>query len=201
MDARDVRARSPRRLRGVVVILVLGFAAMPISQARAQDPPLKNGDFEAPRVSGAFAQFFPPGFKKWDITRGSIDIVHTFWQAASGVQSIDLDGTARGAIAQGVPTVPDAEYLLSFQLAGNPDMSFCPDPSAQIKRMEVFWGATSLGIFEFDVAGHTFADMGWTPVSIPVTAPDTKTRLRFISRTRGLCGPTLDDVAVTPAPP
>jgi hypothetical protein len=159
-----------------------------------------NGNFEHPAVAGPFQDFFPPGFRGWRIDRGSVDVVHTFWRAASRDQSLELNGQARGAISQRLETVPGADYRLRFKFAGNPDTEFsaCQDPALRIKQMRVSWDGDSLGSFAFDITGQTFDDMGWEPISIPVTASASTTSLRFTSQTDGFCGPAIDHVVVIP---
>jgi choice-of-anchor C domain-containing protein len=163
-----------------------------------------NGDFEQPVVFGDYATVGPPGFDGWTVDAGTVDIVHELWTAASGLQSLDLNGFCcipAGSISQALPTTPGATYILSFSLAGNPDPVPICLGSPQVKEMEVFWGEASLGVFEFDVTGHTLADPGWQQISMPVAAGPSTTTLRFTSLLDGFaCGPALDDVAVTQSP-
>jgi choice-of-anchor C domain-containing protein len=186
--------------------LAVAFAAVLAvlpARAGAQDQAsiVVNGDFEVPVVSN-YQPFYPPGFDAWTVDAGSVDIVHELWAAASGVQSVDLNGNCcdPGSILQNLPTTTGAGYVLSFSFAGNPDPNPICLTSPVIKRMEVFWGETSVGVFVFDTTGHTLADPGWQAVSLPVTANASTTTLRFTSLIPGACGPALDDVAVTPRP-
>lgn len=186
----------------MAVALAAVFALLP-ARAVSQDQAsiVVNGDFEVPAVSN-FRPFFPPGFEAWTVDAGSVDIVHELWTAASGVQSVDLNGNCcdPGSMFQDLPTTPGTTYILSFSFAGNPDPNPICQTSPAIKRMEVFWGAMSAGVFEFDTAGHTLEDPGWQAASLPVTAVAGTTRLRFTSLIPGACGPALDDVAVTERP-
>jgi choice-of-anchor C domain-containing protein len=179
------------------------LAAIAPAQAAAQTTIVANGDFEAPVVTGNFEVFFPPGFDAWTVDAGSVDIVRELWSAASGTQSVDLNGNCcdPGAIMQSLTTTPGVTYSLSFSFAGNPDPNPICASSPVIKQMEVFWAGTSLGVFAFDTTGHTLADPGWQAISLPVSASSGVTTLRFASLIPGACGPALDNVAVTEGVP
>src|SRR5581483_1615540 len=158
---------------------------------------VENGDFEAPAVSGNWATFFAPAtFGGWHVDSGSIDLVRHYWPAATGAQSVDVAGLGGpGLISQTLPTVPGTTYELSFNFAGNPDFNGDREP---VKRMEVFWGGESLGVFEFDTTGHSLGDLGWARITRSVTAKSDSTTLEFVSRNIRGCGPTLDTVSVIP---
>lgn len=188
--------RLRERLITLAVVAFGGLIA-PAPGALGAGSIVVNGNFEHPAVAGPFEDLFPPGFRAWTIDGGSINVVHTFWRAASRKQSLDLNGQSSGTISQGLETVPGADYRLRFSFAGNPDPG-CEDPAVPIKRMKVFWDGDSLGSFEFDTTGQTFDDMGWEPISIPVTASTTTTSLSFASKTDGFCGPAIDHVVVKP---
>jgi choice-of-anchor C domain-containing protein len=183
--------------------LVLGLVLSVVlpAQAAGQTSIVVNGDFESPAVPGSFQVFFPPGFDSWTVDAGSVDVVHELWTAASGVQSVDLNGNccAAGAISQVLPTTAGTTYTLSFAFAGNPDPNPICASSPVVKQMEVFWDGASAGTFTFDTTGHTLADPGWQTTSLSVTAPSGATTLRFGSLIPGACGPTIDDVAVVAA--
>lgn len=178
--------------------------AFPV-RAAAQPSIVTNGDFEVPVVTGnlGFGYFAPPGFDAWTVDYGSIDIVRELWTAASGAQSVDLNGACcdPGSISQVLPTSSGTTYTLRFAFAGNPDPNPVCGSSPVIKRTEVFWGGTSRGVFTFDATGHTLADPGWRRVAMPVTASAGETTLRFASLIPGACGPAIDDVAVTEGSP
>src|SRR5688572_11733896 len=121
-----------------------------------------NGDFELPVVVGDFGYFAPPGFDSWTVESGSVDIVRELWTAASGAQSLDLNGAccAPATIAQVLPTTAGTSYRLNFAFAGNPDPAEACDSSPRVTQMKVFWGDTSLGLFNFDTANQTPSDPG-----------------------------------------
>ena len=170
---------------------------------RTQANLVSNGDFESPVVVGDFGYFAPPGFDSWTVESGSVDIVRELWTAASGAQSLDLNGAccAPATIAQTLSTTAGTTYRLTFAFAGNPDPAEACDSSPAVVRMEAFWGDTSLGVFTFDTTGHTLADPGWRTVSLATTASSNASTLRFASRVAGACGPTIDAVSVVEAPP
>jgi choice-of-anchor C domain-containing protein len=182
----------------LALALTVVLAAVVPARAAAQASIVVNGDFEVPVVSN-YQPFFPPGFDGWAVDSGSVDIVRELWTAASGAQSIDLNGDccAAGSISQNLATTPGATYVLSFSYAGNPDPNPICASSPVVKQSEVFWGGTSLGVLVFDTTGHTLADPGWQTASLPVTAAESTTTIRFTSLTPGACGSALDDVAVT----
>lgn len=175
------------------------------AEGSAQTSIVANGDFESPVVATAFGfdYFAPPGFDSWAVERGSIDIVRELWTAASGAQSVDLNGACcePGTIAQSLATTAGTGYTLSFAFAGNPDPNPVCESSPALKRIEILWGGESLGEFTFDETGHTLADPGWRTVSVAATASTAETRLRFSSLIPGACGPAIDNVAVTEGAP
>ena len=50
----------------------------------------------------------------------------------------------------------------------------------------------------FDIGGHSFTNMGWEYHEYVVQAAGPTSRLRFQSTVGSFCGPTLDDISVTP---
>jgi choice-of-anchor C domain-containing protein len=186
----------------VLTAMLTATGGMVSGHVAAADAPSigVNGDFENPVVSGLWTAVYPPGFDSWTVDSGSVDIVHLLWTAPSGVQSIDLDGNCcgTGSVSQSLSTSPGSKYVLSFWFAGNPDPNpICGPPG--VKRMEAFWGGTSLGVFSFDTTEHSLEDPGWERISLPVTATGRATTLRFASLTPGACGPAIDGVAVVPS--
>ena len=178
---------------------------------------VQNGDFEQ-------GQFFPwettfgtrlagsSRIDNWTIDSGSVDHIINYWNGygGAGSKSIDLNGLSAGAISQVLTTVPGQRYLLSFQMAGNPDG---PD---YIKTMNVSLsdviGTIKSAPFAFYAIGSTtgaLGDMRWSEYLMTFTARETSTTLAFQSTTYyhttifgfpvtlpSACGPTLDEVAV-----
>jgi hypothetical protein len=182
------------------IVLVALLTLVGASAATAQPPPniVANGDFEAPAVCPAVFATTPPA--GWTLEAGTVDLVcFTFWEPASGLQSVDLTGTpGQGRISQNLVTESGEEYRLRFAMAGNPDSSCSTeDPN---KRMAVRWGGTLVDTLTFTVTFQTFPPaftMAWVYHEYTVEATGPLTELEFESLTGTFCGPTLDDVSVT----
>jgi choice-of-anchor C domain-containing protein len=166
---------------------------------------LTNGSFESVEAGCAnpgasFYSVFPtPGTQcitGWDVVSEDVHYIGTFWEAADGVRSIDLDGAVNssGGVRQVFPTIAGLTYRVTFFMAGN------PLNAPMVKPMRVSADGQSAE-FTFDVTGKTQANMGWTPETWTFVADDQSAALTFQSLTqeRGLLegwGPALDDVSV-----
>ena len=151
-----------------------------------------NGDFELPVSTGEGRPGAKavPGWVIEDVDNNAVDQYRDYWQAASGNQSIDLNGLAPSVFYQDIPTIPGITYYLRFAAAGN------PVGTPPKKTSEVWWGDTRLAELTFDTDTYSVDNMGWAYHSYTVTATETTTRLMFKSTTQGWHGPTLDDVSV-----
>ena len=131
--------------------------------------------------------------KGWTVTRGQIDYVGSYWQAADGTHSIDLQGSTGtiGGIKQTFPTTKGQKYRVTFALAGNPDKG----PTEKILEVNA---ADQTKTFTFDITGKTRQDMGWVTVTWEFTAKDDMTTLEFYApRTEPSgWGPVIDNVSV-----
>lgn len=142
----------------------------------------------------------------WTVSAGSVDYIWTYWQAAQGERSLDLAGTfTNGTIYQTFPTAPGVPYLVTFALAGNPDVQ----PRTTAVQVWVSDGSTTFdsAVFPYNVNGQTPTNMGWIYVSWTFTAQSSLTTLGFTSLDTynhpewGYSfGPALDDVSVTAIP-
>lgn len=175
----------------VASLLLLALA----SPARSQL--LENGGFEQPLA--------PVGDRTWTshlpgwTVHGNVDVIHAgFWDAAEGVQSLDLSGEDSGPgtyIEQAVPTVPGQEYVLAFSYANNPDAPWASG------RVDVL-GATTLLSRDLFHRNSTKRNMGYSRFRETFVADSSSTALRFThldSPTPLGRGLALDAVAVTPA--
>jgi choice-of-anchor C domain-containing protein len=128
----------------------------------------------------------------WTITRGDVHLIGAgFWQAAEGVQSIDLDGGLQGAVATTIATVPLVTYKISYRLAGN------PAAGPTIKTGQVLVNGQSVQNFSFDITGKTFANMGYVQKSFLILTLGHSVTLGFSSTTTPSgFGPVLDKVVV-----
>jgi choice-of-anchor C domain-containing protein len=135
----------------------------------------------------------------WTTTREGLDYKSTWWKASDGDRSLDLDNSPGfGGIMQVIDTNVGQEYLVTFDMAGNPYEDY-GDPS--IKHMRVEAAGDSID-YSFDAAGHDYTNMGWVTRSWQFTAISTSTAIEFytldaaISGYSGYCGPALDNVSV-----
>jgi choice-of-anchor C domain-containing protein len=153
--------------------------------------------FNAPFFNNSFELAPDPGHNtmytagseaiwKWIVTRGSIDHVGTYWISSDGGRSIDLDGTSPGGIAQSFATTPGQEYLVVFDMAGN------PTAGPKVKSMRVT-AAGHAGDFSFDTTGRTVQNMGWVTRTWTFTASEQQTTLEFYSLSTP---PSADGVAL-----
>ena len=186
--------RFARAAVGTAVALTLAPPA-----AGAQ---LTHGGFETPVVGANTFVGRASGttFGGWTVASGNVDHIGAgYWEAAEGVQSLDLNGNQAGAIYQNVMVTPGSSYDLFFALAGN------PASGPAVKTVQVLWGPTPeslvpVGTFTFDVTGRTFAAMGWSEQSAAgLTATSGTMTLQFASLTVGAYGPVVDDVTLLPA--
>ena len=61
-----------------------------------------------------------PALAPWRIASGSVN-VQTYWPAAEGRQTLDLNGISPGTIEQSFATTPGQVYQLAFDYGNNPD--------------------------------------------------------------------------------
>jgi len=178
----------------IVVTLAL------FSQANATNLIL-NGSFElGTNPGGSYITLYAGSndIENWTITTGSIDYIGGYWQASDGSRSIDLSGYYQAGemeISQPFTTIVGQQYLLTFDMAGN------PDDNQKIKNLSVTIAEQSQN-FTFDATGKTKANMGWITKSFVFTATDINTSLKFTSMmsSTDAWGPALDNVSVTVIP-
>ena len=181
----------------VLFVCILLLFCVGISQADI----IQNGSFELAASGtppgGNYTTVFAGGVQpiaNWTVSFGSVDWINTYWQASDGRRSLDMSGNGAGVVLQtSIATVMGQQYLLEFDMAGN------PDGGPMTKQMTV----TIAGIphtFTFVETGHTKTNMGWTEKSVLFTATSSATSLSFKSDTTTAYGPALDDVHMTPVP-
>lgn len=158
---------------------------------------LMNGSFEAGESPGGYLTLKPgtQSIGGWQVMKGSIDYIGTYFKASEGGRSIDLDGTpGAGAIQQAFKTTPGHLYRLTFDVSVNPQCA----PNAK-----------SLGITVAGVS-HRLSNVtqssSWVNTEYQFVAMSERTTLRFDSldepSAEVSCGVLLDNVAVqdiTPA--
>jgi choice-of-anchor C domain-containing protein len=157
---------------------------------------LVNGSFEegpeTPKNAEAFVTLEKDStaLKGWVVGEGNIDVVDSsYWKAADGKRSLDMNGGTAGAISQTFKTKKGKKYRVRFALAGSPGNA----PAE--KKLQVS-AAGETAEFTFDVSGKSRTDMGWERKTWEFTAAADQTTLEFLSLTEGHAGPALDDVVV-----
>lgn len=193
--------------------LTLLFGTAPMIQANL----VMNGDFEEPSLpwtQGWALYGAGESFGGWTVGSGQVDLVRLgeagtgtiesgrqrgleSWTAASGSQSLDLNGYQPGSIYQDLPTTPHATYYLSFALAGN----VVGGPLNVRMRYQLEPGLT--GFLDFEVGSHDGHDVGWTYHQFAFVTPAlvNQVRLEFSSLSNtGSRGPALDDVVMDTYP-
>lgn len=178
-------------------LMVIFFSVFSLSIAHANlitNGSFENGTYIDNTGSGAgFDTLYAPdntSIDGWAVTSGSIDWIGPYWEASDGSRSIDMGGNTQGTILQSsINTISGQEYLLTFDMAGNPS-----GPPA-IKTMDVYIDTTRYS-FSFDASSATLTNMGWTKKSIIFIAPSDLTSIKFDSTTSYNAGkgPALDNV-------
>jgi choice-of-anchor C domain-containing protein len=128
----------------------------------------------------------------WAIT-GSIDWIGTYWPAAAGSKSLDMNGTGPGTISQILATMIGKTYVVSFSMSAN------PDEGATVKTLTVSATGTTSKSFTYDRVAHstTRANMMWESKQYSFVATNASTTLTFASgEATGASGPALDNVVV-----
>ncbi|HZU35819.1 MAG TPA: choice-of-anchor C family protein, partial [Gemmataceae bacterium] len=173
------------------------FNASPDTSADKAKNLLVNGSFEEgpqiPKGRDAFITLEKgsTALTGWVVSQGNINVVErSFWEAANGKRSLDLNGSMRGGVSQTFKTKKGQRYRLTFVLAGSN-----PGAAPQEKRLQISVGGKATE-FTFDTTGKTTSDMGWVRKVWEFKAEADTTTLDFLSLTEGADGPALDDVAV-----
>ena len=132
----------------------------------------------------------------WTVVSGSVDWIGDYWPGSDPStppsRSVDLNGNEAGAIRQAFDTTLGNTYTVTFDLSGNPDCG----PGARTLTVDATGGTTDPYSFDTGV-GNTRSDMMWAPQTYSFVATGPSSTLTFTSTTTGVCGPALDNVAVT----
>ena len=159
---------------------------------------LADGGFETPKVNphkkARTLRAGDPALATWRITSGSVN-VQTYWPAAEGTHTLDLNGISPGTIEQSFATTPGQVYQLAFDYGNNPDAR-----TQTAGATVTVTGAGTLLSQQIAHAGSTPRDMKYTPFSGTFVADSATTMLQFASTTPGAYGMVLDAVAVTAEP-
>jgi choice-of-anchor C domain-containing protein len=184
---------------------LLAIVSVGISSA-ANAAVFQNGSFELGTANiGQFTTLNAgdsTSITGWTVGSGNIDYIGSYWMAADGSRSLDLNGLVPGSIFQTFDVVAGQTYRVTFDLAGN------PAGTPVEKTLTTTAGATVV-LSSFDTTGRSLTNMGWTPVSFLFTATSSQETLTFQSTTTGISnndqfptafGPALDNVSVTAVP-
>lgn len=202
-----VEGRAMHTLHLVLPMLVAGVlaGAGPGGQPASL---IRNGSFEEGPATMRFLNLAggDTSLPGWVVTGEGVDLVSTgYWISADGARAIDLDGSARsrktpphvqGGIAQTFRTTPGTRYLVTFELAGNPNQL------PRVKPMRLSAAGQSAE-FKFDATGKTGRNMGWTAQRWTFTANQETTTLEFLSLTvspQTGYGAAIDNVVVIAEP-
>ncbi|MFV2121881.1 choice-of-anchor C family protein [Streptomyces sp. Act-28] len=127
----------------------------------------------------------------WKVTGGAVDLIGAgFWQAAEGDQSVDLNATVPGTVAQTFTTTAGKKYTVTYSLAAN------PEGGPAVKTGRVLVDGQNFQDFSFDSTGKTRAAMGYVTRQVTFVANGPTTTLGFTSTVSGAYGPVVDDVRV-----
>jgi choice-of-anchor C domain-containing protein len=176
-------------------VLLTGLSVAAATPAQATTGP-SNGSFETPVVTPNTFVNLGAGASigAWTVSQGHVDLIGAgFWQAADGVQSVDLSGSSAplaGGVSQSFTTVPLLKYRVSYQVAGN------PGGGPTIKSGQVLANGNVIQSFSFDVTGKTFANMGYVHKVATFVATGLTSTIEFQSNDNTAFGPVLDDVDV-----
>lgn len=154
-----------------------------------------NGSFETPHVpNGTFTTVYAGGsIGPWTVTQHNVDHIGSgFWQAADGVQSLDLSGSTNGAVAQTFNTVPGLTYVVKFALAGN------PDGAPIVKTGRALLNGQPVLDFSFNISGKSRSDMGYQYKKFSFLSLGTHATVELASTSATAFGPVVDDVTVRP---
>lgn len=131
----------------------------------------------------------------WTVGGDSVDWIDTYWEAADGDNSVDLNGNGQGSISTDITDLVMGEtYEISFYLSGNSDGA----PTTKTVGVDVGAGVTE---YTFDTTGSDVPmPMNWTEYTYLFTATAGTMTLTFASLDAGYYGAALDNVSITLAP-
>jgi hypothetical protein len=168
---------------------IIPAPTLTVSKPRAQA--VFHADFETPTVGEEWQLFQEGDSLDGCRVEGTVDLTGTFWEAASGLQSLDLHGFKAGALTCEVPVEAGKTYEVCFALSGNIDGGTSP------KVVEVWVGSVLADRFEIDMAARSQSYMGWVYRGYSFVANNRVITLRFVGAGGGShWGPVVDDIIV-----
>jgi choice-of-anchor C domain-containing protein len=202
-DNSTIYKRAAITALAILLAVVLGVIT-------AQANLIINGDFEDPVLSVGFDTYGAGSnaLNGWTIGGAGIDhFSSTYFDPASGSQSLDMNALNPGSISQHFATTPGANYTISFALSGNSALG------PVVKTMDVvvlnsLSGTDYSGHYSYDTTGQSSPHITWVDKSFTFTASSSLSTLEFISTTTEFAsgynsspfGPMLDNVGVVPVP-
>ena len=131
----------------------------------------------------------------WTVTTGSVDLIDQYWLPPTpGTGSVDLDGNSPGGIAQTF-TAPAGNYVLTFDLSGN------PDGAPTTKSLQVSVGGTVEDITYTLTGANNHTNMLYVPETVDFTSTGAPIPLSFLSLdTNTPFGPVIGDVSASATP-
>ena len=176
--------------------LVAGAALMLGAQS-AYAVTITNGSFETPIVGGNYNTLGAGDLSLtgWDIGGNSIDHIGSYWNAADGSQSVDLNGGDLGNISQTISGLTNGQqYTVSFSIAATPGYGS--------QTINVDFGSTSQSYSLADTG--SLGNMNWAVRTIVFVADATGTALlKFAGTSNGgnnAAGMALDNVTIAATP-
>jgi choice-of-anchor C domain-containing protein len=175
------------------ILGLLAGAALLLSAQSASAVTITNGSFESPIAPNPYVTLAPGDTSLgWTVGGAGVDHIANNWQASDGNQSLDLSALNAGSVSQQLNNLTvGQEYTVTFDMAGN--------PTGDTKSMSVSAGGT-FGLYSFNTAGHTVADMGWTTFTYVFIATAVTDILEFASLNFNSGGPALDNVSIAATP-
>jgi choice-of-anchor C domain-containing protein len=186
-------------MRALTLAAAIALAALLGSASEAGAVTLVNGSFEmGPEASNGYFVDMGVGntsIPGWSIDTGTIDYITHYWPGSDGERSIDLAGAGPGSISQTFATDIGQHYVVSFDLAGN------PDGSPIVKTLSVGVNGAAVQNYTASIAGVTsYANLGWTRKTYNFVATSGSSTLTFTDTApTSPYGPALDNVAVAAA--
>jgi choice-of-anchor C domain-containing protein len=192
-------------LTGLGALLAPSASALPAGvSGDAQGCQVTPGDtFETPVVPPGTFRSIRAGqsIGPWTVTGNDVDLIgEGFWQAADGVQSVDLEGSStpfnvQGGVKRTFDTdalpLPLFTYTITYCVAGN------PDGPPVVKKGQLLVNGTLAQNFSFDTTGKSRTNMGYTQQTFSFTPSGSSTTVEFKSVTiPGGYGPVIDKVTL-----
>jgi choice-of-anchor C domain-containing protein len=177
---------------------LLAVAALLGTAASANAATIINGSFELSGDANAATQSFlelsagSTAITGWTIGGLGVDLVGSnYWNASDGIQSVDLSRRGAGSISQTFATVAGNDYLVTFDLSGNPYGGV--DDKISVLT---FSGNEPVNQLYSVTAVNSPTNMLWETYGFNFVATGATSTLTFASGENSRFGPALDNVAI-----